>query len=474
MKRLQLWSSSLPRPNVDSRFDPPRGLRLRGILLLLIGSACLVTLAFVNPWLGAMCAPALPVLALALNFRTFEDLVDFRKIYWLGLTFWGGLKVIGLFGSSRIMSHYGEGLTAYTFSMAVTALLPMAFRFDIRALLGTVQIALARIRSRAVFATLAWWTLVAILYYYTFVKMNDVDVLALAGSILLGLLLALDAMLVLFAFAKNINPAARLGSIVALLATVLLHLATGNNRTMVLLPICVMSLTSILAYTATRERRQSRLDLVYMLAMIPLVLTVMFVADIQKKAQTSLVELVYSPQELKQDIHLSLVESTYIESSEASEAYFSAMSRIANAPGRMWGYGFAQLLTIVAPHEFFVEKPDFDVSRVAYGWGVIDNPTYFEIFIEAWLDSGLLGVVAYHFCFLMIGSVALKLTLRTTGGAWGPCFSLACYIVSLPTVFYAIRGPIILFAWFCFLPFMINVGVLILKRMTTVAIKHPA
>jgi hypothetical protein len=150
-----------------------------------------------------------------------------------------------------------------------------------------------------------------------------------------------------------------------------------------------------------------------------------------------------------------LLNSRYLESNfDILNDYFSTMFFLTDNFKNYGGNFISQLVSFVKPSFFFPDKDVTNISTLLYLQGYNANSLYFEIFLEASYNLGLVGVFIYYFLFLATGNFFYKSIMIFQNSPFLNFIKIN-YFLFILILFLLLRGPIIFIINFFFISIFI-------------------
>lgn len=397
----------------------------------------------VSPPHAAIVAILSPLIALAHNAKRLKDLVDYRVIYLVALSYWGLPQAIGLLlaldeGDASLRAVSATVYANYAIGLSLSPLLIYLFR--------AISISSSPLATRSpitfsgsiAILGMAYLTTLTIL---TILRANpNIGFISIAIPSITCCLVFFQGAIIAEQYGK---PGSHAWIVMLLLITSLVTSLGVANRTSLLMPL-LSGLLCLLVLSRSKNRRFLSLRTGVLFAAL---IAIMIIADIQKQMKINyallIPELISNP-----DILLySMFNTNYSATSQGSVLYFDLLQKTVGEDRFSPGHYALQLLTSVAPRALWDVKPQYDISTAYYSEGIIDRPLYFDFLFDRLIDSGGVGVLLYNtlyifimrFCFSLGNLLALN-RMKSIG--------VSLYALSLVVIFMTIRGPIILISWF--------------------------
>lgn len=412
----------------------------------------------ISPPYAAAAAMASPVMALLQHARRLKDLLDYRVLYLCALTYWGLSPTIGLLSalngndaplravSTSVYYNYAIGLS----------LSPLLIYFFRPISISSYFRVICRPTTFA-----GSITILNIAYFMTLAILMTLRTNTDVGPIRI-ILPSLVCYLVLFQGALIAQQDGKFGSLawigILLLITTLATSSGVANRTSLLMPLLSGLLCLLMA---SRYKNKAILSL-YTAASIAILLFIMGIANIQKQLGQNYLLLIPELAKSPDLIFYSITNTNYAAKPEATILYFDLLQKTIGNDLYRPGHYAIQLFTSFAPRALWTSKPQYDISSSYFSEGVIDRPLYFDFLFDRLIDSGAIGVFLYHLLYLSmmrfclsLGNVLALNGMKATG--------ISLYALSLVIIFMAIRGPIILIAWFLFPAILLAISLLTAK-----------
>jgi hypothetical protein len=187
------------------------------------------------------------------------------------------------------------------------------------------------------------------------------------------------------------------------------------------------------------------------------------IADIQKQYGLSLDEIFYYYFSNSFSTTDFLKGSNYLGTYQDVSEYFAAMGQAVNSKLDLRFTMATQIIGVFLPRIFFPEKEVADISAIAFGYGITPQDLYYEIYLQSYLDSGVLGVFFYHLLLLQFGSYSYKMIFKFNGNLMN-LFSVALYLTNLLIIIVLIRGPVVFLLWYGLVPNLIIFCLFLFKK----------
>jgi len=389
--------------------------------------------------LALSLSPIFPLLLMIYYFRGLSTIYDYRFIYLSSLLVWGAGKSLSILIS---VDSYIDSAVAfeYTFLMFFCPLIVLFFKFNINIIL---------IRRKCINKNLyliVIWFISCFVLFYTKYYNTESNLNFLVENIFRGLPIYLGVSVLLKT--EKVNGYVSFFSLCVIVLTIIPYTINTYNRTAILFPFSVLALSilSIKIKQYSNLKISKSKIIIYTL----ILLLVLYLSDLSKQKNLSIFESLGSS--ISDVVSSSIImKSNYLPEENSALNYFNTLENIIE---HEYGIILYQFISSITPRIFYPDKPETDISKILFANDISPQPLYFEIFLEPYYDSGVLGVI-FYFTLNLFLSYSLFNLIKNNDRYSLFIYAEALYFISLVTLFYSIRGPAVMILQFLGIPMAI-------------------
>lgn len=229
-------------------------------------------------------------------------------------------------------------------------------------------------------------------------------------------------------------------SIILLIITLLVSTYVAPNRSHAFIPIAMTVISWYVSNGSTYKIPKSKLIYIVVASVV-----VAYLADLQKQMQMSLFDAISNGENIY--FYIENYKSNYANSTNGFIYFLDVLKRVVEKDGYNPGAWFLQFIMAFMPRTLFVDKPEYDLSKIQYEKGYIDTPLFFDFLYDKIADSSFFGVIFYHVFYLVLIYISIQLCNKLSKLGF-PQEAVGLLGLSLVVLFFVVRGPIILLDFF--------------------------
>jgi hypothetical protein len=420
------------------------------LIVYLIAALFLIFLTTIGyEIIAIIVCPIFPLILMVYLSSSWLFIIDFRVIYLGSLFIWSLGKSISLYWGFADVHIRGSFLVLYILSMAGSSLITFMFPInDLRKYFYSYEFKFkAKLDWTLVFL---FWVLLTGALSWSMEQPGDSTHGFLSKQLSQGFVMVFASIIIMMG---NIwkHGVSIMASGCVFCVTVYTFLGGPLNRTSLLLPVSVMFLAFVVDNPILRRiAKKGKLWALIMIGSL-LAMTAFIYGDLQKQTGINGTTLYLYAINNPDEVMSVMIKTNYLPSKYSGEDYFNSLNAIVESGSYMPGGVIIQLLSSVTPRIFFPSKGDTDVSYVKWTEGFLPQMQYYEIFLEPFIDSGIVGVLAYYTLFLFLVSLSWRAILILKDEFKG-YYCRSVYILNLVCLFLVIRGPVIFLIWYAVIP----------------------